>query len=153
LERSVKILALDPGTTQSGWCIYDTKEKAVVHFGLAENQNVINYINDGTYDEVAIEMIASYGMAVGAEVFETCVWIGRFVQCCANLNVRHKSVYRKDCKMFLCGTTKAKDANIRQAIIDKFGGIQSTKPGGKLHGIKSHVWPALAVALTYESKQ
>lgn len=147
------ILALDPGTTQTGWCLYDTEGSDVQLFGVDDNSKIIELINDGDYDEVAIEMIASYGMAVGAEVFETCVWIGRFVQCCANLNVRHKAIYRKDCKMFLCGTNKAKDANIRQAIIDMFGGIESTKKGGKLHGIKSHIWPALAVALTYESKQ
>lgn len=149
----MRILALDPGTTHTGWCNYDTKEKSIVEFGVFENNQIIILINDVIYDEVAIEMIASYGMPVGAEVFETCVWIGRFVQCCENLNIRHKAIYRKDCKMFLCGTTKAKDANIRQAIIDKFGGIQSTKKDGKLYGIKSHIWPALAVALTYESKQ
>jgi hypothetical protein len=51
-------------------------------------------------------------------------------------------------KMHLCGTTKAKDSNIRQAIVDKFGGIQATKKGGSLYGINSHVWPALGVALT-----
>jgi hypothetical protein len=53
--------------------------------------------------------------------------------------------------MFLCGSMKAKDSSIRQAIIDRYrkpDGKCPTKKGGPLHGISGDCWAALAVALT-----
>jgi hypothetical protein len=147
------ILAIDPGTTQSGWCVYDGA--AVLHSGVSPNHDVLGMIaDDDLFDHLAIEMIASYGMAVGREVFETCVWIGRFKQT-HRMPDAVRLVYRKDVKMHLCGTTKAKDANIRQALIDLFpatGGGKTPQIGikdkpGPLFGVSSHAWPALGVAI------
>ena len=146
------LLAIDPGTTHSGWV--HLNEGRVVECGIVPNETMLWRIEQAwptaSYYPVAIEMIASYGMAVGKEVFETCVWIGRFVQVAGPDRVR--LVYRKDVKMHLCGTPRAKDANIRQALIDRYGGkaeaIGSVKRPGPLYGVKSHAWAALAVAVT-----
>jgi Holliday junction resolvasome RuvABC endonuclease subunit len=139
-----KIIGIDPGTTQSGWVVFDGE--CVVECGVADNEELLSmiYCRD-EFDELplAIEMIASYGMPVGKEVFETCVWIGRFMQA-AQQPDSVKLVYRKDVKIHLCGTSKAKDANIRQAVIDLF---QKSKRG-PLYGMSTHMWPALAVAIT-----
>jgi len=111
-------------------------------------------------DHIAIEMIASYGMAVGRTTFETCVWIGRFIEAMARENHNtdnHTLVYRKDVKMTLCGSMRAKDANIRRELLDRYpetGGGKTpqigTKPKpGPLYGVSSHAWSALAVAHTF----
>ena len=83
------------------------------------------------YDVLVIEMIASYGMPVGKEVFETCVWIGRFKELAIIRNIKVEYIYRKDEKMNLCQSMKAKDSNIRQALIDRFG-IVGTKKNPRL---------------------
>jgi hypothetical protein len=61
---------------------------------------------------------------------------------------------RKDVKLHLCGSPRAKDANIRQALLDRYGGkekaIGSKHQRGPLYGIRSHLWAALAVAVTYQ---
>ena len=109
---------------------------------------------------LAVEMIASYGMPVGKEVFETCLWIGRFVQAWHAPELV-KLVYRKDVKMHICGTTKAKDGNVRQAIIDLYpasGGGATPQIGtkaqpGPLYGVSSHAWSAIGVALTIQAQQ
>lgn len=141
------LLAIDPGTTHSGWAFF--RNGRPYESGVSINAEIIDMLR-GSVDPVAIEMIASYGMAVGKEVFETCVWIGRFVQVAGPDRVR--LVYRKDVKMHLCGNARAKDANIRQALIDKWGGkaeaIGNVKKPGPLYGVKSHAWAALAVAVT-----
>jgi len=67
-------------------------------------------------------MIASYGMPVGREVFETCLWIGRFIECWCG---PYTLVYRREVKSFLCADSRAKDSNVRQAVIDRYGGKEA----------------------------
>ena len=73
---------------------------------------------------MVIEMIASYGMPVGKEVFDTCVWIGRFAEASG---MPTNYIYRKDEKMNICHSKRAKDSNIRQALIDRFGVVGTKK--------------------------
>jgi len=139
------ILAIDPGTAESGW-VYFFGGK-VVGAGVMPNDDVLAMIAGSAADILAIEMIASYGMAVGKEVFETCVWIGRFQQTWRSpKSVR--LVYRKDVKLHLCGTPRAKDGNIRQALIDKLGPPGKKAAPGPTYGVSSHAWAALGVAVT-----
>lgn len=94
-------------------------------------------------------------MPVGKEVFDTCLWIGRFMETWSS---QCQLVYRKDIKIHLCGTVRAKDANVRQALIDRHeptgGGkvpqIGTKQKPGPLYGIKKDVWSALAVAVYYD---
>ena len=149
------LLAIDPGPEKSAWLDYDTDAKQVVAAGIQENDMVLNLCDRAPKHchYLAIEMIASYGMAVGASTFETCVWIGRFIQAFGMCD--YDLAYRKDIKLHLCGSLRAKDANVRQALIDRFpatgGGktpqVGTKKQPGPLHGIKSHLWSALAVAV------
>jgi hypothetical protein len=143
------ILAIDPGTHDSGYVIYDNR--AVHESGILPNREMRLLVKHSDCDRLCIEMIASYGMAVGKEVFETCVWIGRYQEVWHSPD-EVEFVYRKDVKLHLCGTPRAKDANIRAALIDLWGGkaqaIGTSKKPGALYGVKSHAWPALAVAVT-----
>jgi hypothetical protein len=96
------------------------------------------------------EMVASYGMPVGREVFDTVFWSGRFCEAADD----HALVYRKDVKMHLCGNMRARDGNIRQALIDRFGPGKDIAIGrkatpGPLYGFKSDMWAALGVWITY----
>lgn len=96
---------------------------------------------------LAVEMIASYGMPVGAEVFETCVWIGRLIEAYHGPGPVTR-VKRSDVKLHVCGSARAKDANVRQALIDLFGPQGTVRNPGPTHGLKSHMWAALGVAAT-----
>lgn len=149
----MSILAIDPGPKQSGWVRYE--DGAVSAGGVDKNDDLLLWMQlndpDMHAETLAIEMIASYGMAVGKDVFETCVWIGRFQQAWHQPE-SVRLVYRKDVKMHLCGTPKAKDANIRQALIDLVGPPGTKKNPGPTYGVKTHAWPALAVAVTVAEK-
>ena len=147
----MKLLALDPGTTETGYVLFDGSK--VLDSGITDNEDMLDsiryYGKHGDATHLACEMIASYGMSVGRETFETCVWIGRFIQMWKEYaNNDWELIYRKDVKIHLCGSMKAKDANIRQALIDKLGAVGTSKNPGPLYGVKSHIWSALAVAVT-----
>ncbi len=155
--ESPTIFAIDPGTLESGWCrLIDGR---VSGSGVLPNAEMLAMIRTMKADRLAIEMIASYGMPVGREVFETCVWIGRFVQTW-NEPEKVDLVYRRDVKIHLCGSPRAKDPNIRQALLDLFqptGGGKTPQVGtkgqpGPLFGVASHAWAALAVAVTVGAK-
>lgn len=153
------ILAIDPGPQQSAWLELDAGRP--VRFGIDPNEYVLAILSRSPAERMAVEMIASYGMPVGAEVFETCVWIGRFRQCwaddlCGIVRPDSELVYRQQVKLHLCGSPRAKDANVRQALIDLYGPGKDAAIGrkatpGPLYGITSHVWAALAVAVTAEA--
>ena len=138
------ILSIDPGTLESGYVIFDRAN--VVVSGVLDNDEMLELVRTACADELAIEMVASYGMPVGREVFETCVWIGRFIQAWRAPS-KPMMVYRKDVKLHLCGSQRAKDGNIRQALLDMLGPQGTKRAPGPLYGVKSHAWSALAVAV------
>lgn len=147
------IYALDPGTEQTGWVLFDGT--TVQDSGVHPNHDVLRWVQAGQgADTLAIEMVASYGLAVGREVFETVRWIGRFQQAWADPEAV-RLVYRKDVKLHLCGKSTAKDPNVRQALLDLFprtGGGATPQIGtkskpGPLYGVSTHAWAALGVAV------
>lgn len=151
------ILAIDPGPERSAWLEF--RRGYPTKFGIDTNEDVLTVIARSHSMTLAIESIASYGMAVGADVFETAVWSGRFIQrwvddpASRRLTSPVQRVYRRDVKLYLCGNQRAKDANVRQALIDRYGPGKEAAIGrkvapGVLYGVKSHIWSALAVAVT-----
>ena len=145
------LLALDPGNTESAWLLYDTATGRPTSWAKEPNPFVLTRLDTIDADELVVEMVASYGMAVGAEVFDTCVWIGRFLERWDP--TPHRLIYRPDIKLHLTQTRRAKDANVRQALIDRYGpgkalaiGLKATP--GPLYGLSGDCWSALAVAVT-----
>jgi hypothetical protein len=147
----VSTFAIDPGNKQSAF-VRLGPDGQPFQSGKVDNEQMLYLVRKiaGTPGEhLAIEMIASYGMPVGAEVFETCVWTGRFVEAWQG---SHSLVFRRDVKLHICGQTRAKDGNVRQALLDRWGGqamAKGTKRApGPLYGFKADVWQALALAVT-----
>ncbi len=150
----MNILAIDPGNIESAYVLMNDSYE-IFQFGKTGNENMFEIIEETMPDIVVIEMVASYGMAVGESVFETVFWIGRFYEASIREWSGCNRVYRKDVKMNLCGQTRAKDSNIRQALIDRFAkhdfkngkGIKGNPDW--FYGFKADIWQAYAVGVTY----
>ena len=146
----MRIIAIDPGNIESAFVIVDVDTYAVIEKGKVKNEELLESIKSlnltGATDYLAVEMIASYGMSVGQTIFDTCVWIGRYTE---RYDKDVTVLYRKEIKMNLCGSTRAKDSNIRQALIDRFGVVGTKNNQGWFYGFKSDIWSAYAVAVTW----
>lgn len=147
----MRVLAIDPGTTESAYVVFNGER--VLDSAILDNAALLDMIKpfagiDGRTAHLAIEMVESFGMPVGREVFETVFWIGRFCQAWASVGPFAR-VTRREVKMYLCQNSRAKDGNIRQALLDKLGPQGTKKEPGPTYGMRSHLWSALAVAVTF----
>lgn len=140
------ILAIDPGPSQSAYVLWDGK--VILECGILDNQNMLRLLEARPRNaDVVIERIESYGMAVGREVFETCFWTGRFIGA-ADAWQAISLVPRREVKLHLCGSARAKDSNIIQALKDRFGGKGTKQKPGMTYHLKADIWQAFALGCT-----
>ena len=153
-EQRGGILAIDPGNIESA-AVLISKDYTPLAFTKTRNEDVLAIVKAGRYREVVIEMVASYGMAVGASVFETCVWIGRYTQAATDAGKEVTARRRMEVKMNICHDSRAKDSNIIQALIDRFAantrnhGKGTKKEPGFFYGFGKDVWQAYALGVTH----
>jgi hypothetical protein len=137
------ILAIDPGCTQSAFVLFDGVRPGL--FGKWPNESLLRAMTSNPAQEIVsasrcvIERVGHYGtgMAVGAEVFDTCYFTGRLIQSWFERTGGEKfggqipdMLQRQTIKAHLCGSSRANDSNVRQALIDRWGG-DSKAIGGK----------------------
>jgi|TARA_R110000851_G_scaffold86724_1_gene188849 hypothetical protein len=159
-----RILALDTGTTNTGFVYVEFiigELPRLLNFGIIKNQDMLKEIGESKHDAIVMENFQCMGMAVGISTFNAAIWLGRFIEA-SRRSHPHQTVHlmhRSAIKMEICGSPRAKDPNIRQAIIDMYpvgqgGGkvpqIGINKQRGPLYGVSSHVWSALAVAISFD---
>lgn len=155
------ILAIDPGNEESGIVLLND-DLSVIEAKKLKNEEIQARIYNEDFEEVthiAIEMVASYGMAVGKTVFETCVWIGRFYESLFNkTGIEPRFIYRKEETLNLCNSPRGGDSNVIQALRDRFAlgvsnyGKGTKKNPGWFYGFSKDIWQAYAVGVTYYDK-
>ncbi|NLE15541.1 MAG: hypothetical protein GX626_06680 [Spirochaetales bacterium] len=156
----MRVLAIDPGPQQSGLCMINSKTYSPIHAEKISNEEVLDLLPSPD-TLVVIEMVGHYGtgMPAGKEVFDTCVWIGRFLQHFTDCKLHVRQMMRRDVKLNLCGSARAKDGNVIQALVDRFASGQpnygkgTKKAPGWFYGFKADVWQAYALGVTYIDKQ
>jgi hypothetical protein len=153
------LLAIDPGPIESAWVYIDldtfrpARPDGLRAIGKEPNALVRARIRSQPAVPVVIEMVASYGMPVGAEVFSTCVEIGRFVEAARDNAGPVRLAFRRAVKLHHCGTSTAKDSNVIQALVDRFASGQHNKGKGTkanpgfFHGFSKDIWQAYALAV------
>ena len=158
----MRIMGIDPANNKVSWVVWDTKggiiakaqsEKGLLaHTHCEEIERFIKhmpaYVRDFCINYIAIENVQSFGMAVGKTTFDTVRNIGRIQQYAMLLDLTPILINRGEIKINFCHSMKAKDTNIKQALIDRFGEVGTKKNPGFFYGISKDNWQAFAVAAT-----
>ena len=155
-----RILAIDAGTTESGYAImqFSKNDIQLIAFGKTSNAHLLQIVKSDSYDNMVYEQFQSFGMAVGESTIEAIIWNGRFLQAAIDNKKPVYRVYRKEEKLWLCHSLKARDTNIRQALIDRYAKIDKKNGKGTkkepdvFYGVTKDVWSAIAVGVTWKEK-
>lgn len=135
------ICAIDPGFIESAYVLLDGD--APVQFDKVRNESLLVELGGGgpfTGGAVMVmEQIEGFGMPAGKELFETVFWAGRFCERWGTHSEWHR-MPRKEVKIHICGSTKANDGNVRQALIDRYGGNSVAIGGKKCPACKGKMW-------------
>ena len=152
----MRLLAIDPGTTESAWVLLDGGLPLAC--GQEDNAHVLRRLYQefpGTHP-LAIEMPRARGQPAGNDLFDTLVWIGRFTEAWMAKGTPHTVAVpsRQEIVYHLCGVRNVPraDAAIRQILIDRYGpgkdkALGTKKHPGPLYGVKRDIWQALAVGV------
>lgn len=153
------LLALDVGTTETGWVLIDKDTHEPKMRGVTDNKKLFDLIDtwdiQGIADEMALERLDPRGMPIGETTLTTVLWAGRFEGLAIRMGWRTHQVRRRHVKSHLCGTQRAKDSNISQSLWDKYApdtgnrGKGTKDNPGWFYGFKSHIWQAYAAGVTY----
>jgi hypothetical protein len=150
-----RILAIDPGSSESGWVLLDSATGNPTEAGKDRNGDVLRWLvtQSVAADVVVIEWTSPRGMLGSLQLFETLWWAGRFTEASVVPVFR---LERSRVKEHLCGKTSAKDPMITAALVDRYGGVGGRAAAvgvkacpGPLFGVKADAWAALAVACTW----
>ena len=158
----MRIIAIDPGTTHSGYVVFNTSDMSFTEHGKIKNEDLAERMAillqtrkqyEQPIERVIIENITPQGV-FGKTTIETCKWLGRF-DLIASLFLRrgaHSYVYinRSTVKKHLLGKVNGmRDTHVRKAVIQRIHPNFSRKNPGPLAGVTKDTWSALALALVY----
>jgi len=146
------VIAIDPGSEQSAYVIWDGE--TIQNANIVPNEELLSGMGSILWagSELVIEQIRCYGMTMGATLIDTVFWSGRFCQAWGR---EFFLVPRMDVKMHLCRTSRAKDKNIRQALIDRFGPVPTKKRPNPIYGghkISKDLWQSWGLSVTWWDK-
>ncbi|MCH8613446.1 hypothetical protein [Arsenicicoccus dermatophilus] len=154
-----ELLAIDPGSEQSGWVIIDTRTRRPLHHGKDTNQKILaiirSYANTPPEQRagVWIEKIGRMAGTAGESIFETCVWTGRFMHEAERLGLLVERVKRVPIKVHLRVGQKGTDTDVRRALVDRFApgeprhGKGTKDEPGWFYGFAADAWQAYALAV------
>jgi hypothetical protein len=143
----VIVIGVDPGPVESAYVLWDGSK--ILSAGNVLNAEIDTYAARWCIQrhQCWIETMQSYGTTMGRSTIDTLIWIGRFIEIFRNCGVMPRLQVRPTIKTHICGSPKANDGHVIEALTDRIGPKGSKRQPGPTYGISNHTWQALAIAV------
>jgi len=175
------ILGINPRIMQSAYVILD--DWNITHAETIPNDKLLDGLRTGTLFQQGQPSLIGIVEPEGWSTFEMVLWIGRALETLESQGYHVELIGWRAVKLHLCHSAEVKDTNVRQALIDLFGGERAVGgkkcprckgkgwygrgrsvcqectgsgwriPPGPLYNLRSDMWSALAVAVTVREKR
>jgi len=147
----VKLLAIDPGSYQTGYALIRTGDAEILEYGdKIDNRQIRRRIMQRDYDILVIEILAHMGNKGGASLYETAYWIGRFREASRMKNCH--LMYRREEYMHFFGTGSGNDSAIIATLKGRFGDKGTKKDPGWTYGLSGDAWQAFGIGVIAADK-
>lgn len=145
------VIGIDTGTEQTAMVVCQVHDMVPIYHQKLPNAEIereLVYMLNRYRCLVAIELLENHGMPIGATTIQTIIEIGRIQKIVEANRGEWTMVKRSEEKMCICQNPRAKDGNIRQALIDMYGDKGTKKQPGFFYGFRADEWQAFAIAHT-----
>lgn len=162
----MRVLAVDPGSEQSGYVAIDNENRPF-RMGILDNQDFLYEFGElcSGVSGFAVERTNPYVMTtkdghpyVPKQLAQTWVFIGELKAYWDLLGEGGEVAFvgRRDALKYVTGKgSRVGDKEMREGLIELYGGrevaVGLKKNPGPLYGVKSHIWAALGVAVTFNN--
>lgn len=181
----MRLLAIDPGTKMSAYCGM-LADYSILDKDKVPNDDMLNLISLGLYNDLVIECMEPRTLNIGGkrskngellppqrigdETYETCIWIGRFMEAAYRRGMNVHRVVRSEERKRLVPSRQNKlpplpepvpksvDAQVRAALIRRFAKHDKVNGKGRkncpdvFYGFSTDMWNAFAVGVVYLDK-
>jgi hypothetical protein len=154
------IYAIDPGPETSCLIVLGAEKLAISRADDIPNamlrQQLSGMFSPPDKARLVIEQVQNYGKPVGATVFETIFWSGRFAERWGGQEGVHWfRMSRPKVSGVLIGSAEIKKMHgaVVQRLIDIVGPKGTKKSPGPTYGISKHRWEALALAVAFAIRE
>lgn len=137
------ILGIDPGPKQSAYVVYSNRAEHIGGLDIVTNKYLRDLLLSNDFHKIAIEIPSLRGSIVWQQVIDTAFEAGRIIGDCWNFVKVNPQQWRRH----ITGLVNAKDVQVKQCLMARFGTKGTKKNPGKLYGVKSHIWDALGIAV------
>lgn len=144
----MRVLGIDPGSSHSGWCLWEPRGSLVCAAEWTPNELVldllVNNLGGAPDIQLVIEKVTPYNG--GNHVADTFWWSGRFYQAWRGpvAMVPYREVSQAH-----TGRVASKEELVHEQLLERFGPVVTAPL--ELYGKKAggHMWSAFAVAITW----
>lgn len=169
----MRLLAIDPGTTHSAYAMI-RDDYSIISAAKVSNGELLALVKGGEWDEMAIECMEARHVVngvIGAETYDTCYWIGRYMQAAEDRGKPVHQIYRAQERSRLVPTKKNKlpkhpdyvgagaDSQIRATLIRRFAKHDMKNGKGRaackdtFYGFAKDMWSAFGIGVVYLDMQ